>query len=308
MVPTFGLTDAAGNRKPAYDVFKQITPQRQPLQPVVQPTAPSVTTQPSAGISTTPLPPAPTLTPPTSIPVSPTTPTASGQPADLNSLLQQATEWNTQVQELQAELTEFQQMLQQFIAQQGQSTTGTGVPVTPSVPTQPTTTSKPAPPIQNITNQLKRAPGKQFPTRALSQIQRVIIHHTAIPPTVGAERIATHRVDNQGWPGIGYHYFITGEGVIQQTNELTTQSTHAGQYDSVAIGVCFAGDFTSTIPSPAQIAAGAQLIAWLMGQFGLSLDAVNGYKELVITQSPGQQWDSGAHWGNQLKQQIQAYL
>jgi len=325
MVPTFGLTDAAGNRKPAYDVYKQITPQRKPVQPVVQPTAPTVTTQPSVSISSTPLPPAPTITPPTSIPVStptpvatpitpvtPPTPVAGGQTTDINSLLQQAAEWNTQVQELQAELTEFQQMLQQFIAQQGQPATGTGVPATtpsaPSVPTQPAGTGQPAPPIQNITNQLKRDPGKQFPTRPLSQIQRIIIHHTAIPPTVGAERIATHRVDNQGWPGIGYHYFITGDGVIQQTNELTTQSTHAGQYDPVAIGVCFAGDFTSAVPSPTQISAGAQLIAWLMGQFGLPLDAVNGYKELVVTQSPGQQWDSGAIWGNQLKQQIQAYL
>jgi len=304
MVPTFGLTDAAGNHKPTYNVFKEITPQRQPLQPVVQPTPP-VTTQPPVGISSTPLPPAPTLTPPTSIPVSP--PVTGGQTTDINSLLQQAAEWNTQVQELQTELTEFQQMLQQFIAQQGQPTTGAGVPVAPSIPAQPTT-GRPAPPIQNIPNQLTRAPGKQFSTRALSQIQRVIIHHTAIPPTVGAERIATHRVDNQGWPGIGYHYFITGEGMIQQTNELTTQSTHAGQYDPIAIGVCFAGDFTSAVPSPAQIAAGAQLIAWLMSQFGLSLDAVNGYKELVVTQSPGQQWDSGAHWGNQLKQQIQAFL
>jgi N-acetyl-anhydromuramyl-L-alanine amidase AmpD len=125
---------------------------------------------------------------------------------------------------------------------------------------------------------------------------------------VGAERIARHRVDTQGWPGIGYHYFITGEGVIQQTNELTTQATHAGQYDPVAIGVCFAGDFTSAVPTPVQIDAGAQLIAWLLTQFGLPLTAVSGYKELVVTQSPGQQWDSGARWGDQLRQRIQAYL
>jgi hypothetical protein len=313
MVPTFGLTDAAGNRKPAYDVFKQITPRRQPLQPVVP-----IVTQPSVGISTTPLPPAPVISPPASIPGITVTPIApattiplTGQPTDINVLLQQAAEWNARVQELQAELTEFQQMLQQFIVQQGQpamGSAGTVGLVTPSAPVQPAVTGRPAPPIQNITNQLKHAPDKQFPVRPLNQIQRVVIHHTATPPTVGAERIAAHRVDSQGWPGIGYHYFITGEGAIQQTNELTTQSTHAGQYDPVAIGVCFAGDFTSVVPSPAQIAAGAQLIAWLMRQFGLPLNAVNGYKELVVTQSPGQQWDNGAMWGNQLKQQIQAYL
>jgi hypothetical protein len=293
MVPTFGLTDAAGNRKPAYDVFKTITPQRTP-QPAVQPTPP-VSTPP--GTATTPLPPAPPLTPP----ITPPTTLPSGeQTVDLNALLQQAAEWNAQVQTLQSELNEFQQLLQQFIANQGQPT--------PNVPAPTPATGRPAPPIQNITGQLKTAPDKQFPTRPLNQVQRIIVHHTAVPPTVGAERIAAHRVDNQGWPGIGYHYFITGEGVIQQTNELTTQATHAGQYDPVAIGVSFAGDFTNAVPSPAQISAGAQLITWLMGQFGLSIEAVNGYKELVVTQSPGQQWDNGARWGDQLRQQIQTYL
>jgi N-acetyl-anhydromuramyl-L-alanine amidase AmpD len=120
--------------------------------------------------------------------------------------------------------------------------------------------------------------------------------------------VAEYRVDTQGWPGIGYHYFITHDGLIQQTNELTTQSTHAGQYDPVAIGICFAGNFTNEVPTSAQIEAGAQLIAWLLPQFGLTLAAVSGYKELVVTQSPGLQWDSGARWGDQLKVRVQAYL
>jgi len=148
----------------------------------------------------------------------------------------------------------------------------------------------------------------QFNARPLSQIDRIIIHHTAVAPTVGAERIAQHRVDDQGWPGIGYHYFITGDGQIQQTNELTTQSTHAGQFDPVAIGIAFAGDFTNAAPSPAQIDAGAQLMAWLLPQLNLSLQAVYGYKELVNTQSPGAQWNAGARWGDQLRQRIQDYL
>ena len=164
------------------------------------------------------------------------------------------------------------------------------------------------PPIQNITNQLKRDPNKQFPTRPLSEIQMIVIHHTAVAPTVGADRIAEHRVDKQDWPGIGYHYFVTHDGQIQQTNELTTVATHAGDYNPISIGVCFAGDFTQTGPTPAQIDAGAQLIAWLLRQFNLSLQAVFGYKELVNTQSPGLQWDSGLRWGDQLREKIQAYL
>jgi hypothetical protein len=183
----------------------------------------------------------------------------------------------------------------------------------PAQPTSPTGVFAPpvrtAPPIQNITQRLKQHPTLRYGSRPINQIDRIIIHHTAIPPTVGAERIAEHRVDNQGWPGIGYHYFITGDGQIQQTNELTTVSNHANeQYNPVAIGVCFAGNFMKDVPFPAQIEAGAQLIAWLIQELNLSPQAVYGYKELVKTQSPGDQWDGGARWGDQLRQRVQDYL
>ncbi|MBN1217399.1 MAG: N-acetylmuramoyl-L-alanine amidase [Anaerolineae bacterium] len=324
MVAPFGLVDHAGNRKPAYDAYRQAAPTRPPLkpQPVVQPAAPTiaappaVTAQPAVALAPPPLP-SIFSGAPVSSPAVPTT--TMNEP--LEAIKQQAVAWQTQALQLQNQLIQFQSQLQQLLNQQAQlqnqaqqmqfqPAPGSGSTVSPGGPTTPSPgiTTRPAPPIQNITTQLKRDPGKQFPTRPLSQIQRIVIHHTAIPPTVGAERIAQHRVDTQGWPGIGYHYFITGEGAIQQTNELTTQSTHAGNYDPVAIGVCFAGDFTNTVPTPAQIEAGAQLIAWLISQFSLPLASVNGYKELVVTQSPGQQWDSGARWGDQLKAKIQAYL
>lgn len=184
------------------------------------------------------------------------------------------------------------------------------MPDQPATPAGPfASPARPAPPIQNITHQLKHHPTLQYGLRPVSQIDRIIIHHTAIPPTVGAERIAQHRVDNQDWPAIGYHYFISGEDQIQQTNELTTVSYHAGdQYNPVAIGIAFAGDFTNAIPTPAQLDAGAQLIAWLIQELNLSPEAVYGYKELAITQSPGLQWDSGVMWGTQLRQRIQDYL
>lgn len=205
-------------------------------------------------------------------------------------LQQQLAQLQEQVQQLAGQQAQLQQQLQQ--ARPG-----------------PAPAARPAPPIENITYQLKRHPSlPYYPSRPLNQIQRVIIHHTAIPPTFGADRIATYRVDNQGWPGIGYHYFITPEGVIQQTNELTTVSNHAGDYNPAAIGVCLAGDFTKTVPTPAQIEAGAQLVAWLMGQFSIPAEMVSGYKELVNTQSPGQQLDTGQKWGEQFRQRIQAYL
>ncbi len=282
--------------------------------PAVTPTPPLETTVTTAGTSTFTPPPAPALSTPAAPSFSsPTTP-ASSQPAtelspqpkqitpslvQLQQLLNQSQELQAELNKLQTENSELLAQLQQVQPQPtpGSTPAGDGVP-----PLNP-------PPVQNITQQLKRHPTLQYQSRPLNQINRIIIHHTAITPTVGAERIANHRVDSQGWPGIGYHYFITGSGQVQQTNELSTIAYHAGdQYNPVAIGIAFAGDFTNTAPPSVQIDAGAHLIAWLLQRLDLSLDAVYGYKELVVTQSPGNQWDSGARWGSQLRQKIQDYL
>ncbi|MBN1991269.1 MAG: N-acetylmuramoyl-L-alanine amidase [Anaerolineae bacterium] len=251
--------------------------------------------------------------------------------SQLQQLLNQSAQLQSQLEQLRQQNSQLMNQLQQYqtqptggmspVAQPGSGMADPPTPVFaptpgfgsgPTQPAAPTETfaapARPAPPIQNITGQLKHHPTLQYPSRPLSQIDRIIIHHTAVTPTVGAERIAQHRVDSQGWPGIGYHYFVTGQGQLQQTNELTTQAKHAGQYDPVAIGVCFAGDFTNAIPTPAQLEAGAQLIAWLIQELNLSPQAVYGYKELVVTQSPGEQWDAGARWGAQLRQKIQDYL
>jgi len=228
--------------------------------------------------------------------------------AQLQQLLAQSNVLQQEIAELNAENMGLLGTLQQM--QSPPATSGTAFPPTGGIPTTSGVAATIAPPsIQNITQQLPRHPTLQYQSRPLSQIDRIIIHHTAIVPTVGAERTASRRVDSQGWPGIGYHYFITGEGQVQQTNELTTIAYHAGdKYNPVAIGIAFAGDFTSATPSQAQIDHGAHLIAWLIQSLNLSLEAVYGYKELVVTQSPGNQWDTGAMWGTQLRQRIQDYL
>ncbi len=156
--------------------------------------------------------------------------------------------------------------------------------------------------------QLARNPATPNPTRSTAQIDRIIVHHTAIPANIGAERIAQYLVQ-KGRPGISYHYFITDNGVIQQTNEITTITGQSStQYNPIAVGVAFAGDFNQALPSQAQLEAGAQVLTWLLQQLNLSWQAVYGHKELINTQSPGAQWDGGSMWGNQLKQRIQAML
>ncbi len=251
-------------------------------------------------------------------------PAQSNAPAvNMGPISQELAQLRNQSAELQGQMATLQGQVQQLSAQQARlqgqmqqiqsrsaaepGTDAGTIPVSSSS-TSPGVPGRPAPLIQDITPQLKRHPTLRFESRTLDQIQRIIIHHTAISSTIGAERIANYGVDSKGWPGFRYHYFITGDGQIQQTNALTTLSTHAGPYSSTSIGVGFAGNFTDAIPTPAQIDAGTQLVAWLLRRFNLSIQAVTGYKELINTQSPGLQWDAGDRWGDQLKGRIQSYL
>ncbi len=308
MVPTFGFLEENGNRKPIYDGFKQAVaaaPARitAPSQPTT-PTLPVESAPPTPPDSTPPpTPPAIELpAPSTSItPVPASTPDLTKINNAVAALQGQVAQIQQQIQLLSSQQTQMQQMidlLQQQLRSQGGSTPGLPAP-------QPKVAR---PPMQSLINSLPKHATKRYENRSLTQIQRIIVHHTAIVPSVGAERIAEHRVNKQDWPGIGYHYFITGNAVIQQTNNLTTVSRHAGRFDPISIGVCFAGNFTEVAPSDAQIESGAALIAWLLNSLKLPITALNGYKELVNTQSPGIQWDSGARWGEELREQIQARL
>jgi hypothetical protein len=70
------------------------------------------------------------------------------------------------------------------------------------------------------------------------------------------------------------------------------------------VGICIGGNFTQVIPNPAQLSSAAHLIAWLLQELELPLDAVKGKKEFIDTQSPGLQWLAGKMWKNTLLAQI----
>ena len=315
MVPTFGLKDESLNPKPIYHAFKQAVQERPAPTPKPEPKPTPVAT----ASKPTPVPtPTPTPTPlPTTVP-SPATPRPVPTPTPTPvPTVTAASQTDPQISELKLENATLKQQiwrLEQLIkqlqvqveeAEQSQTPPPVTAPVLDAA-TGPDAAGKPN--IQNITLQLKRHPSRRYPERPLNHVQRIIIHHTGIPPSIGADKIAAHRVDTQGWPGIGYHFFVTGDGQLQQTNELTTITSHAGQYNPIAIGICFAGDFNKAVPTSAQIDAGGRLIAWLLKQLNLKLNVVSGYNVAPGQPSPGKQWDTGVQWSRQLAQKIQANL
>ncbi|HLF26739.1 MAG TPA: N-acetylmuramoyl-L-alanine amidase [Anaerolineae bacterium] len=159
-----------------------------------------------------------------------------------------------------------------------------------------------------------------YPTRTLDSIRYLVVHHSGTAATTPVEQIADYQVrtqlrNNSGevtkeqWPGIGYHFYITAEGTIVKCQELTTACYHVARQNAVSVGVCFAGNYTTsaTPPNGAQLAAGGQLIAYLMDQLNLDLDAIKGHQDLDNTDCPGQ-WTTGFAWKPMLLAAVGAKL
>jgi N-acetyl-anhydromuramyl-L-alanine amidase AmpD len=148
-----------------------------------------------------------------------------------------------------------------------------------------------------------------YPTRPVSGLRRVVVHHTAAPGTLKPERIAEVQI-RAGKPGITYHFYIKSDGSVYYTQsvERNTAQTARSDVNATAIGVCLGGNFTNTPPGPKQLGAAAELIAWLLAEHGLPPEAIVGRRELDSTASPGDQWLRGAAFKKDLVRRVRAIL
>lgn len=169
------------------------------------------------------------------------------------------------------------------------------------------------PQIQDITLDLPRHPTLSYRTRPLSGIDYLAVHHTALPTTIGPERIAQAHIDEdltrgkRSWPGIGYHYFIPADGEIFQTQPVEARAYHVGRHNYYSVGVVFAGSFMNGyVPTSDQIRSGALLIAWLLQKLEIPLSNILGHQEFSNnhTVCPGSEWLDGSRWRNILLAEI----
>jgi hypothetical protein len=175
------------------------------------------------------------------------------------------------------------------------------LPVQPPV-TRPTAIGQPS--IQDVVDKLVRHEDKRYETRSRGAIKALVIHHSAVPPTVTPQRIADYHVRRLDWPAVGYHFVVAADGVIYQTNTVETVSYHVASFNTRSVGICFLGSFSSEVPPADQLQAGAHLVAWLMQELDVPLDEVKGHKELMGTACPGMQWLEGQGWKQMLRQEI----
>lgn len=92
----------------------------------------------------------------------------------------------------------------------------------------------------------------------------IIIHHRA----GNGDVMSIHNTHlNNGWSGIGYHYYVRKDGSIYTGRPEYASGAHTVDYNSQSIGVCFEGNFENEKMKEKQLESGRELIAYLKSKY-----------------------------------------
>ena len=110
----------------------------------------------------------------------------------------------------------------------------------------------------------------------------IVLHHSA--GTGSVEDV--HRIHRgQGWPGIGYHFYVRKNGEVYRGRPEEQIGTHTAHYNASTIGVCFEGNFEQEKMPDAQYNAGVELVRYLLDKYG-PLE-IKGHRDFNATACPG---------------------
>ena len=112
---------------------------------------------------------------------------------------------------------------------------------------------------------------------------RIILHHAAASKCT-AQQIHQWHLAN-GWVGIGYHFLVRKDGSVYRGRPEDTVGAHAGNNNYDSIGVCFEGSFDKEQMGEVQRKAGAELVAYLKGKYGIT--KVQKHSDVNATGCPG---------------------
>jgi len=128
--------------------------------------------------------------------------------------------------------------------------------------------------------------------RKLSEIQGITIHHTL---SHNPQNVARYVIESKGRPTLPYHFWVSQAGECWLCVPLTygMWHDHTG-HRNVNISIGMAGHLHKVWPTQKQLDATARLVRWLMREYEIPIEQVQGHKDrYASTVCPG--WDM-AHW------------
>ena len=124
--------------------------------------------------------------------------------------------------------------------------------------------------------------------------EMIVIHHTGFPNVDKDSTVADiHKFHQEvnGWAGVGYHYLIRKDGMIEQGRRPDMIGAHAYQHNKNSVGVCLAGNFDIAEPTKAQMNSVKELVKWLCRKYNLNSmkdGVIVGHRDLNDTSCPGE--------------------
>ena len=120
-----------------------------------------------------------------------------------------------------------------------------------------------------------------------SSTEYIVLHHAE------ASKCSAQQVDewhkNNGWSGIGYHFFVRKNGSIYEGRPLWALGAHVQGMNHCSIGICAEGAYTHETMPQAQKIAIAQLIDYLKSNYYPDATIV-GHREIGDSDCPGKNY------------------
>ncbi|MGG7078901.1 peptidoglycan recognition protein family protein [Clostridium sardiniense] len=113
--------------------------------------------------------------------------------------------------------------------------------------------------------------------------KRLVVHHAATKEA-SPEAIHKWHID-QGFGGIGYHYYIKKDGTIYKGRDEKMQGAHAINENSKSIGVCLEGNYEKETPPKNQIDSLVKLGSSLIIKY--NMEDIVGHRDCNQTLCPG---------------------
>ena len=88
------------------------------------------------------------------------------------------------------------------------------------------------------------------------------------------------------WPDLPYHFLIAPDGTIYEGRSVEYEPESNTKYELAGhLGVELMGNFEAQRPSPAQVESAVRLVAWLLSEHKLNLQAISTHRDVAQGQT-----------------------
>lgn len=140
------------------------------------------------------------------------------------------------------------------------------------------------------------AGGAPLRLRVPHRITRVTLHHSGSPqplrpeddPIAKLRGLQSWGANDRNWWDVPYHFLIDLSGNVYEGRDWRYMGETNTSYDpSGHFLISVIGNYDQQEPTPAQIDAIADLMAWALDRFDLPLDRIGGHYDYADTDCPG---------------------